>query len=85
MSRIWRTVKGYLFWTYDRGSFHYDVMVSLILVFIFVAPGSLISRISPGTTCRTAREPRKPRTGPGFPSGRSLLRRWTPRMRTWFA
>jgi hypothetical protein len=38
MSRIWRTLKGYLFWTYNRGSFHYDVMVTLILVFIFVAP-----------------------------------------------
>ena len=38
MSRIWRTLKGYLFWTYERGSFHYDVMVTLILLFIFVAP-----------------------------------------------
>jgi len=38
MSRIGRILKGYLFWTYDRGSFHYDVMVTLILVFIFVAP-----------------------------------------------
>lgn len=38
MSRIWRTLKGYIFWTYDRGSFHYDVMVTLILAFIFVAP-----------------------------------------------
>jgi hypothetical protein len=38
MSRIGRTLKGYLFWTYDRGSFHYDVMVSLILAFIFIAP-----------------------------------------------
>jgi hypothetical protein len=38
MSRVWRTIKGYLFWTYDRGSFHYDVMVTLILVFIFVSP-----------------------------------------------
>jgi hypothetical protein len=38
MSRIWRTVKGYLFWTYERGSFHYDVMVTLILLFIFVGP-----------------------------------------------
>jgi len=38
MSRIWRTLKGYLFWTYERGSFHYDVMVSLILIFIFVGP-----------------------------------------------
>jgi hypothetical protein len=38
MSRIWRTIKGYLFWTYERGSFHYDVMVTLILLFIFLAP-----------------------------------------------
>jgi hypothetical protein len=38
MSRVWRTIKGYLFWTYERGSFHYDVMVTLILIFIFVAP-----------------------------------------------
>jgi hypothetical protein len=38
MSRIWRTIKGYFFWTYDRGSFHYDVMVTLILAFIFIAP-----------------------------------------------
>jgi len=38
MSRVWRTIKGYIFWTYERGSFHYDVMVTLILLFIFVAP-----------------------------------------------
>ena len=38
MSRVWRTIKGYIFWTYERGSFHYDVMVSLILIFIFLAP-----------------------------------------------
>ena len=38
MSRIGRTLKGYLFWTYDRGSFHYDVMVTLILAFIFIGP-----------------------------------------------
>ncbi len=38
MSRVWRTIKGYIFWTYERGSFHYDVMVTLVLVFIFVAP-----------------------------------------------
>jgi hypothetical protein len=38
MSRVWRTLKSYVFWTYDRGSFHYDVMVTLILIFIFAAP-----------------------------------------------
>ncbi len=38
MSRVWRILKSYLFWTYDRGSFHYDVMVTLILIFIFATP-----------------------------------------------
>lgn len=38
MSRIGRILKSYLFWTYDRGSFHYDVMVTVILLFIFLAP-----------------------------------------------
>jgi hypothetical protein len=33
-----KTLRSYLFWTYDRGSFHYDVMVTLILLFIFVSP-----------------------------------------------
>ena len=31
-------LKSYLFWTYERGSFHYDVMVSAILIFLFVTP-----------------------------------------------
>ncbi len=30
--------KSYLFWTYERGSIHYDVMVTAILVFLFVTP-----------------------------------------------
>jgi len=37
-----RTVKqvllSYFYWTYPRGCFHYDVMVTLILLFIFVSP-----------------------------------------------
>jgi hypothetical protein len=31
-------LRSYFFWTYERGSFHYDVMVTLILIFMFVAP-----------------------------------------------
>jgi hypothetical protein len=31
-------LKRYIFWTYERGSFHYDVMVTLILLFLFVTP-----------------------------------------------
>ncbi len=35
---LWKTIKGYFWWTYPRGSVHYDVMVTLILLFIFVTP-----------------------------------------------
>jgi hypothetical protein len=38
MNRIWRTIRGYILWTHDRGSMHYDVMVTLILAFLFVTP-----------------------------------------------
>lgn len=31
-------LRNYIFWTYPRGSVHYDVMVTLILLFIFVSP-----------------------------------------------
>ena len=31
-------LKSYFWWTYERGSFHYDVMVTLILIFMFVSP-----------------------------------------------
>ncbi len=33
-----RILRSYLFWTYERGSLHYDVMVTLILLFLFLAP-----------------------------------------------
>ena len=33
-----RVLRNYVFWTYQRGSVHYDVMVTLILLFIFVSP-----------------------------------------------
>ncbi len=32
------TLATYLWWTEERGSFHYDVMVTLILLFMFVTP-----------------------------------------------
>jgi hypothetical protein len=32
------TLKGYLWWTHERGSVPYDVMVTLILAFIFLTP-----------------------------------------------
>lgn len=38
MGNISRTLASYVWWTHDRGSLHYDVMVTLILLFIFLAP-----------------------------------------------
>ena len=33
-----RLLRSYFFWSYERGSFHYDVMVTAILLFVFVSP-----------------------------------------------
>ncbi len=33
-----RLLRNYIFWTYERGSFHYDIMVTLILLFLFLSP-----------------------------------------------
>jgi hypothetical protein len=31
-------LRSYIFWTYERGSMQYDVMVTIILLFVFVSP-----------------------------------------------
>lgn len=33
-----KLLKSYFYWTYPRGHVHYDVLVTLILLFIFVTP-----------------------------------------------
>ena len=38
MSGIWRTIRDYIFWSYERGTIQYDVMVTLILIFVFLSP-----------------------------------------------
>jgi hypothetical protein len=38
MTGIWRTIRGYILWSYERGTIHYDVMVTIILLFIFLTP-----------------------------------------------
>ena len=35
---MFKMIRSYIFWSYERGSFHYDVMVTAILVFMFVSP-----------------------------------------------
>lgn len=38
MGKFGQTIKGYIWWMYPRGSVHYDVMVTVILAFIFLTP-----------------------------------------------
>ena len=38
MHRIWKTIRSTIFWEYERGSLQYDLMVTLILAFIFLTP-----------------------------------------------
>ncbi|MDE1175156.1 MAG: hypothetical protein PW789_00945 [Edaphobacter sp.] len=35
---MFKLLRSYFWWTYERGSIHYDVMVSVILLFLFVGP-----------------------------------------------
>jgi len=38
MNSIWRTIRGYILWAHERGTIQYDVMVTLILLFVFLSP-----------------------------------------------
>jgi hypothetical protein len=41
MGIIVSALKKFLFWSYDRGSWQYDVLCGVILAFIFFAPNSV--------------------------------------------
>jgi hypothetical protein len=38
VNRAWRTIKSFIFWSYERGTVQYDIMVTLILIFVFFSP-----------------------------------------------
>ena len=38
MNAIWRTIRSYILWQHERGTLHYDVMVTLILIFVIFSP-----------------------------------------------
>ncbi|MFZ0317636.1 MAG: hypothetical protein WAL56_00810 [Candidatus Sulfotelmatobacter sp.] len=38
MNGVWRTIRSYILWQHERGTLHYDIMVTLILIFIFATP-----------------------------------------------
>lgn len=37
-SNFWRTIRAYILWSYERGTVQYDIMVTLILLFVFLSP-----------------------------------------------
>src|ERR1700674_2711037 len=49
-------LKSYLFSTYPRGRFHYHVMVTLILVFLFVSPRLINYRDRPQETLTSTKD-----------------------------
>jgi hypothetical protein len=38
MQKLWDAIRGMLFWSYDRGSWPYDIMVIAILIFVLLTP-----------------------------------------------
>jgi len=38
VSNGWRIVRGFILWSHERGTIQYDVMVTLILLFVFLSP-----------------------------------------------
>jgi hypothetical protein len=38
MKTIARTIRDYVLWSYERGTIQYDIMVTLILLFVFLSP-----------------------------------------------
>ncbi|HEY0565170.1 MAG TPA: hypothetical protein VGC88_06275 [Terriglobales bacterium] len=44
---MWKALKSYIWWTHPRGSLQYDVMVTLILAFIFASPHFIDFRDKP--------------------------------------
>jgi hypothetical protein len=41
MKAVWRTIRSYVLWQHERGTLHYDIMVTLILIFVFFSPALL--------------------------------------------
>ena len=33
-----KTLRNFIFWSYERGSIQFDIMVTLIILFVFVSP-----------------------------------------------
>jgi hypothetical protein len=49
MRNIWRGFVSTIFWSYDRGSWPYDVMVIAIVIFVLLSPRRWFQDQSPST------------------------------------
>jgi hypothetical protein len=38
MNGVFRTIRSYVLWQHERGTLHYDIMATLILIFVFFSP-----------------------------------------------
>ena len=38
MKGVWPSIRSYILWQHERGTLHYDIMVTLILLFVFTTP-----------------------------------------------
>lgn len=38
MNAVWRTIRSYILWQHERGTLHYDIMVTVIILFVFFSP-----------------------------------------------
>ena len=47
MNGVWRTIRSYILWQHERGTLHYDIMVTLILIFVFFSPRVIIFNDKP--------------------------------------
>lgn len=43
LARLWAKVRPAVFWDYRRGSWQYDIIVALILAFIFLSPKAMFN------------------------------------------
>ncbi|HXG94039.1 MAG TPA: hypothetical protein VNN73_16975 [Blastocatellia bacterium] len=50
MKLVLATLKKVLFWSYERATWQYDIMVVLILAFIFFAPNKIFHSQREGST-----------------------------------
>ena len=48
MKGAWHTIRSYILWQHERGTLHYDIMVTLILIFVFFSPRLINFNDKPG-------------------------------------